>query len=149
MVRANLLGGWPFVLMATIQIKKPVLEAVVRHAQEEAPLECCGLLMGPGDIITVHQPMKNALESTVRYAMDTRELFQFFKNLRAANQRHLGIYHSHPASEAYPSETDVRESFYPDCAYFIVSLRNSGSPQVRAFQIANADVVELQIIEVT
>jgi proteasome lid subunit RPN8/RPN11 len=105
--------------------------------------------MGQGDVITVHQPMKNVLESNVRYAMDTRELFQFFKNLRAGNQRHLGIYHSHPASEAYPSETDVRESFYPDCAYFIVSLRNSGSPQVRAFQIANADVAELEIIEVT
>jgi proteasome lid subunit RPN8/RPN11 len=134
--------------MATIQIKKSVLEAVVRHAQEGAPLECCGLLMGRGDIITVHQPMKNALESTVRYAMEPRELFQFFKNLRAADQKHLGIYHSHPASEAYPSETDVRESFYPDCAYFIVSLQNSGSPQVRAFQIANADVAELEIIEV-
>ncbi len=148
MVRANLLGGWPFVLMATIQIKKPVLEAVVRHAQEEAPLECCGLLMGLHDVITLHQPMKNSLESNVRYAMESRELFQFFKNLRAADQKHLGIYHSHPASEAYPSETDVRESFYPDCAYFIVSLQNSGSPQVRAFQIANANVAELEIIEV-
>ena len=148
MVRANLLGGWPFVLMATIQIKKPVLEAMVRHAQEELPLECCGLLMGQREVITLHQPMRNALESSVRYAMEPRELFQFFKNLRAANQKHLGIYHSHPASEAYPSETDVRESFYPDCAYFIVSLQNSGSPQVRAFQIANADVAELEIIEV-
>ena len=148
MVRANLLGGWPFVLMATIQIKKPVLEAVVRHAREEAPLECCGLLMGQQDVITLHQPMKNALESNVRYAMEPRALLQFFKNLRAADQKHLGIYHSHPASEAYPSETDVRESFYPDCAYFIVSLQNSGSPQVRAFQIANANVAELEIIEV-
>ena len=135
--------------MATIKIQKPVLEAVVRHAQEQAPLECCGLLMGPGDVITIHQPMRNVLESKVRYAMEPRELFQFFKNLRAANQRHLGIYHSHPASEAYPSETDVRESFYPNCAYFIVSLRTSGSPEVRAFQIANAVVAELEIIEVT
>jgi [CysO sulfur-carrier protein]-S-L-cysteine hydrolase len=134
--------------MATIQIKESVLEAVVRHAQEGAPLECCGLLMGQGDIITCHQPMKNVLESSVRYAIEPRELFQFFKNLRAPNQKHLGIYHSHPASEAYPSETDVRESFYPDCAYFIVSLKDSASPQVRAFRIVNAVVAELQIIEV-
>ena len=142
------MSGWPFVLMATVQIKSKILEAIIRQAKEEAPRECCGLLMGQGEVITHHQPMKNALESSVRYAMEPRELFQFFKDLRAANQKHLGIYHSHPASEAYPSETDVRESFYPDCAYFIVSLKNSGSPQVRAFRIVNAVVEELEIIEV-
>jgi len=134
--------------MATIQIKSDILEAMIRQAKEESPRECCGLLMGSGDIITCHQPMKNVLESSVRYAIEPRELFQFFKNLRASNQKHLGIYHSHPASEAYPSETDVRESFYPDCAYFIVSLKDSAAPQVRAFRIANAVVLELQIVEV-
>ena len=131
--------------MATVQIQKEILEAIVRHAEAEAPRECCGLLMGRGEIITHHQPMKNVLESTVRYAMDTRELFQFFKNLRAASQKHLGIYHSHPLSDAYPSETDVRESFYPDCAYFIVSLKNPRSPLVRAFRLVNDGAEELAI----
>ena len=131
--------------MATVQIQKEILEAIVRHAELEAPRECCGLLMGEDEIITHHQPMKNVLESTVRYAMDARELFQFFKNLRAANQKHLGIYHSHPLSDAYPSETDVRESFYPDCAYFIVSLKNPRSPLVRAFRLVNDGAEELAI----
>ena len=134
--------------MATIQIKSDTLEAMIRQAKEESPRECCGLLMGDGEVITQHRPMKNVLESSVRYAIEPRELFQFFKNLRAANQKHLGIFHSHPASEAYPSETDVRESFYPDCAYFIISLKDSASPQVRAFRIVNAVVQELEIIEV-
>ena len=131
--------------MATVQIKKEILEAIVRHAKDEAPRECCGLLMGQGEIITHHQPMKNVLESNVRYAMDARELFQFFKNLRTANQKHLGIYHSHPASDAYPSETDVCESFYPDCAYFIVSLKSPCSPLVRAFRLLSDGPEELSI----
>lgn len=145
-VRPTRSPGWPFVLMAVVQIKREILEALVRNAQEELPRECCGLLMGEGEIITHHRPMKNVLESNVRYAMEARALFQFFKDLRAANQKHLGIYHSHPASEAYPSETDVRESFYPDCAYFIVSLKNPHSPQVRAFRIFSGLVEELTMI---
>ena len=132
--------------MATVQIKREILEAIVRHAEEEAPRECCGLLMGQGEIITHHRPMKNVLASNVRYEMEAQALFQFFKDLRAANQKHLGIYHSHPVSEAYPSETDVRESFYPDCAYFIVSLKNPGSPLVRAFRLLSDGVEELAII---
>ena len=134
--------------MATVQIKREILKAIVRQAQEEAPRECCGLLMGQGETITHHRPMKNILESNVRYEMEARELFEFFRNLRAANQKHLGIYHSHPVSEAYPSETDVRESFYPNCAYFIVSLKNPHSPLVRAFRLPGDGAEELVISEV-
>ena len=134
--------------MAAIEIKREILEAIVRQAQAESPRECCGLLMGEGEVVTHRRPMKNVLESSVRYAMETRALFQFFKDLRVANQKHLGIYHSHPASEAYPSETDIHESFYPDCAYFIVSLKNSRSPQVRAFRILGDVVEELVIVGV-
>jgi len=131
--------------MATVQIQKEILEAIIRHAEDEAPRECCGLLVGQDEIITHHQPMKNILESTVRYAMGARELFQFFKNLRATNQKHLGIYHSHPLSDAYPSETDIRESFYPDCAYFIVSLKDPRAPLVRAFRLIGNEAEELVI----
>jgi [CysO sulfur-carrier protein]-S-L-cysteine hydrolase len=131
--------------MATVQIKREILEAIVQHAEEEVPRECCGLLMGEGEIITQHRRMKNELESNVRYAMEAQALFQFFKDLRAANQKHLGIYHSHPVSEAYPSETDVRESFYPDCIYFIISLKNPRSPLVRAFRLLSDGVEELAI----
>jgi [CysO sulfur-carrier protein]-S-L-cysteine hydrolase len=140
--------GRPFVLMAAVQIKKEILKALVRHAQQESPQECCGLLMGEGEVITHHRPMRNVLQSRVRYEIEAQALFRFFKDLRDASQKHLGIYHSHPASEAYPSETDVRESFYPGCAYFIVSLKDARSPQVRAFRIFSAAVEELAIVEV-
>ncbi len=133
--------------MDVVRIKKPVLQAIINHALVQAPLECCGLLAGETELITHHRPMNNLLHSPVRYAMDPRELFQFFKDLRASNERHLGIYHSHPSSEARPSRIDIEESFYPDCAYLIISLAEPHSPQVRAFQIQNGAVAELEMIE--
>lgn len=134
--------------MTAVRIKKDILEAIVRHAKEESPRECCGLLMGEDDTVRHYRPMKNVFESNVRYEMDARALLEFFKSLRVSKLKHLGIYHSHPASEAYPSETDVRESFYPECAYFIVSLMFPESPQVRAFQISGGTVEELAIVGV-
>jgi [CysO sulfur-carrier protein]-S-L-cysteine hydrolase len=115
---------------------------MIDHAQQEAPRECCGLLMGANQTITHHRRMGNVLKSPVRYSMSPKALFDFFRDIRSLQLRHLGIYHSHPVSEAYPSETDVTESNYPECAYFIVSLKNAKSPSVRAFEIAHRLVQE-------
>lgn len=132
--------------MPTVHIERAVFEALQHHAQAESPLECCGLLSGERDVVTQSHPMRNILKSETRYEMDPRDLFQFFKKLRAAQRKHLGIYHSHPHSEAYPSRTDVQESFYPDCVYFIVSLKG-GRPQTRAFKIIEQSIQELEILQ--
>jgi len=128
--------------METLAIKKEILEAMIHHAREEAPLECCGLLMGMDQTITHHRRMGNVLQSPNRYSMDPKALFDFFRDIRSLQLRHLGIYHSHPSSEAYPSGTDVDESYYPDCTYFIISLRDVQSPSVRAFQLARRVIQE-------
>jgi proteasome lid subunit RPN8/RPN11 len=135
--------------MEVITIKKGILETIVQHAREQAPFECCGLLMGQSDIITHIQRMNNVLQSPVRYSMNPQDLFFFFKELRSLQLKHLGIYHSHPASEAYPSSIDVEQAYYPDCIYFITSLKNPLSPSVRAFTILNDHILEreFQVIE--
>jgi proteasome lid subunit RPN8/RPN11 len=135
--------------MEQVAIKKEILEAIVQHAREEAPLECCGLLMGASETITHQRRMVNVLRSPNRYSIDPQALFDFFRDLRPLQLRHLGIYHSHPASEAYPSKTDVDESYYPDCTYFIVSLEDAQSPSIRAFELAHRSIQEkeLQVID--
>jgi len=124
-----------------------VLNQMTQHAQSESPLECCGLLSGYDEVISHLHKMSNHVRSAVRFEIDPFELFQFFRGLRAAGKLHLGIYHSHPSTEAYPSATDIQESFYPDCSYFIVSLKDPRAPQIRAFQIENKKVCGLEISE--
>ena len=135
--------------MEILAIKKEILEAMIQHAREEAPLECCGLLMGAEQTITHHRRMGNVLQSPNRYSMDPRALFDFFREMRSLQLRHLGIYHSHPASEAYPSKTDLDESHYPDCTYFIISLKEVQTPSIRAFQLAHRVIQEktFQVID--
>jgi len=135
--------------MKPVLISKEILEAMVQHAREEAPLECCGLLTGAGEQITHLTRMNNVLRSDRRYSMDPKSLFSFFKHLRSVRLKHLGIYHSHPSSEAYPSRIDVDECYYPECAYLIVSLKDTQSPSVRAFSISDQSVAErdLQIVD--
>ncbi len=133
--------------MVSVRIQTTVLKAMVEHARAEFPCECCGLLMGKSGVINRLKRMQNILQSRVRFEMEPMELFQFFKNIRNSDEEHLGIYHSHPATEARPSNADVEESFYPSCAYFIVSLEIYESPQIRAFRIDKPDLEELEIVE--
>ena len=136
-----------FLVTHIVQIKKNVLNQMIQHAQAQAPLECCGLLSGQDEVISDLHPMSNRVKSPVRFEMDPLELLLLFKSLRAVGDTHLGIYHSHPSTEAYPSATDIEESFYPDCTYFIVSLKDPLSPQIRAFQIEDHKVRGVEMIE--
>ena len=128
-----------------VQIEAAVIDSMLEHARLEAPLECCGLLMGQDRRITRLRRMRNLAQSPVRYEMAPGELFQFFKDLRGSGLQHLGIYHSHPSSQPYPSATDISQAFYPDCTYFILSLLDPGSPSVRAFSIREGVVTEQTI----
>jgi proteasome lid subunit RPN8/RPN11 len=132
--------------MDVVKIRKAVLEEIVEHTRQEAPLECCGLLTGEGDVITRIRKMTNVLRSPVRFSMDPQALFLFFKDIRSLPEKHLGIYHSHPASEAYPSPVDIEQAFYPDCDYLIASLRHPPHNTVRAFRICNCAVLERKIL---
>lgn len=137
--------GWAFFEMDVVSIKKEIVEAIIQHARDDFPLECCGLLMGQGNLISHLRKMKNALQSPVRYSIEPQALLHFFKELRSLQLIHLGIYHSHPISEAYPSLVDINQAYYPDCTYFIASLRDPLSPSVRAFSILNETVREKEI----
>jgi proteasome lid subunit RPN8/RPN11 len=128
-----------------VQITPSVFERILHHARQEAPNECCGLLTGEGRTISHSHPATNILKSEVQYSIDPRELLQFFRELRSSRQSHLGIYHSHPSSEAYPSRTDIEQAFYPHCSYLIVSLKDPAAPSLRAFRIVGEEVTELEL----
>ncbi|RME48739.1 MAG: M67 family peptidase [Chloroflexi bacterium] len=80
--------------------------------------------------------------------MDPQEQLRIFKELEAQGWDVAGIYHSHPASPAYPSATDMRLAFYPDAVYFIISLMQRDRPEIRAFRLdqERMTTTELEVV---
>jgi [CysO sulfur-carrier protein]-S-L-cysteine hydrolase len=129
-----------------IRVRAGIVEEMLRIARSEPVMECCGLLAGVGGVITKIFPAKNALASPTAYEVAPQELFPLFRRMREEGLEHLGIYHSHPASENFPSPSDIELAGYPNEAYFIISLLPDAPHPVRAFSIRDGRVEELEIV---
>jgi proteasome lid subunit RPN8/RPN11 len=113
-------------------IARTALEAIRSHALREAPLECCGLLTGSGTHIRAAVAARNALASPSRFMVHPEDHFAAIRAARSAGESVLGAYHSHPATDARPSATDVAESEGDSSLlWLIVSLRR-GSEAIDA-----------------
>jgi proteasome lid subunit RPN8/RPN11 len=130
-----------------VRVSGEVLRYLAEQARREPGIECCGLLAGSGGVISVALPARNALASSTAYEIAPKELFRLFRRIRELGLDHLGIYHSHPATDNAPSPTDIERAFYPEAVYFIVSPRLEVPRPVRAFTIRNGAARELTIVE--
>lgn len=129
-----------------IALPKKIYDRMVAHAKEGFPNEACGILAGPkAGAVSEFYPMKNVDNSAISYFMDPKEQLLIFKQMRQASLEMCGIFHSHVASEAYPSQKDVRLAFYPDVSYLIVSLSEMEKPALRSFRVLDEKVTEEEI----
>ncbi len=118
---------------------------MIAHAQADVPNECCGIIAGEdGRAVKLFRAI-NAEASPYRYSVDPKDLFRIYRECDDNGWSFLAIYHSHTASEAYPSPTDVRLAFWPEACYILVSLRDPEKPVVRAFRILDGTISEEQI----
>jgi [CysO sulfur-carrier protein]-S-L-cysteine hydrolase len=142
----------------SVRMPAAIRDAIAAHARAEAPNEGCGIVVGDraaadGGGAQRWVPLRNALASPVRYSIDPGDLLRLTIETDNADEVFWAIVHSHVASPARPSPTDVRESHYPDSLYILVSLAASeadralGGPGLRAWRIVDGAVheVELQI----
>lgn len=129
-----------------IRVRAKIVDRMLRHARSDPRIECCGLLAGIDGIITRIFPARNALASATAYDVAPQELFELFRTMREEGLEHLGIYHSHPATENFPSPRDIELAGYPNQAYFIISLLPAAPHAVRAFSIRDGRVEELAIV---
>ena len=128
-----------------IEIPADIREAMISHAKQALPKEACGLLAGRDGRVEHFYPMRNADESPVTYRLDPTEQLRVFNELEDKGWELLGIFHSHTHSQAYPSETDRRQAFYPEAHYVLLSLANSDAPDLRAFFINDGTVEEQEV----
>lgn len=130
--------------MDKLALRKVQADQIIKHCLNESPDEACGILTGiNGEVEKVFE-MKNVEKSPIRYNMDPQEQFSVLKEARKDGQEIVGIYHSHTASRAFPSKTDIELAFYPEAAYVIVSLENK-EPYIKAFKIQDKEISEIEL----
>jgi len=128
-------------------LEKQYIDEMIAHAVGEAPNECCGIIAGKdGRAVKLFRAI-NAEASPYRYSVEPKDLLRIFRECEENDWSFLAIYHSHTASEAYPSPTDVRLAFWPEAYYVLVSLADKDKPVVRAFRILDGQVKEETIEE--
>jgi proteasome lid subunit RPN8/RPN11 len=133
-----------------------MIDQMVQHARDDLPNECCGIISGRAGNAEKLYRTRNAEASPFRYSIDPRDLFQIEQENDESGRDVLVIYHSHVASDAYPSPTDVRLSqwpgkdgpvdIYPGAYYVLVSLKDRDNPVVRAFRIESGEITEEPLV---
>ena len=128
-----------------LYLKKQHLAEMIAHAQKEAPLEACGILAGKEDRVAKLYRARNADRSPMSYRLEPEEQYRIFTDIEEKGWDILGIYHSHPTSPAVPSGIDLKQAYYPEAVYFVVSLADPTQPHVRAFKIVEGEITEEEI----
>lgn len=130
-----------------LQIPRDVLEAVLAHARADHPDEACGIIAGriDGDEPVRHVAMTNAERSPTFYRFDPSEQLAVWREMDDRDERPVVIYHSHTATEPYPSRTDVSLASDPDAHYLLVSTRDPDVDDVRSYRIVEGEVTEEEV----
>jgi [CysO sulfur-carrier protein]-S-L-cysteine hydrolase len=127
-----------------LTIDAAILDAIVAHARRDHPDEACGIVAGAvgSDLPSRHVAMDNAERSTTFYRFDSTEQLRVWREMDDRDEEPVVIYHSHTATEAYPSRTDVALASYPQAHYVLVSTRDPQTAEIRSFRILDGSVTE-------
>ncbi len=137
-----------------LTIEREIRDAIVAHARRDHPDEACGVVAGleGSDRPTRLVPMLNAAMSPTFYEFDSGDLFRLYRDMDERGEVPVVIYHSHTATEAYPSRTDVSIAQEPFAHYVLVSTRDgaheSGPVDFRSYRIVDGEVTEEEVIVV-
>ena len=134
-----------------LRIDQTTYDAIVAHAKKDHPDEACGVVAGPegSDRPERFIPMLNAARSPTFYEFDPVDLLHLYKEMDARGEEPVVVYHSHTATEAYPSRTDIGLASEPNAHYVLVSTRehgNSAGPvEFRSYRIIDGEVTEEEV----
>ena len=139
-----------------LTLAQETYDAIVAHAKRDHPDEACGVVAGPegSDRAERFVEMLNAAGSPTFYEFDSMELFRLYKEMDEAGEEPVVIYHSHTATEAYPSRTDIGLASEPGAHYVLVSTREHGNSEgpveFRSYRIVDGEVTEeeVEVVEV-
>ncbi len=135
-----------------LRIDRATYDAIVAHAREDHPDEACGVVAGPegSDRPARFIPMLNAAMSPTFYEFDSGDLLKLYREMDDRDEEPVVIYHSHTATEAYPSRTDIALAQEPNAHYVLVSTADSGHEgdgplPLRSYRIVDGEVTEEEV----
>ena len=134
-----------------LTIAAAIREQIIAHARADHPDEACGVVAGPvgSDRPERFIPMANAARSTTFYEFDSLDLLKLYRDMDDRDEVPVIVYHSHTATEAYPSRTDISYASEPDAHYVLVSTRDPDEVEFRSFRIVDGEVTEEPVTVVT
>lgn len=124
--------------MSTLVIPRDIYDTMVEYCRVGMPNEACGFLGGKGGRVERIYRLTNSAASPVFYKPDDREMLAALNDIDDNGLEVSSIFHSHVATRAYPSPTDIREAHYPDAVFVIVSFEHS-EPYAKGFLIHKKD----------
>ncbi|QWF82594.1 CysO-cysteine peptidase [Amycolatopsis sp. CA-230715] len=137
----------PRKMCGVLRIRRELVDEIVAHARRDHPDEACGVIAGPegSDTPERYIPMLNAARSPTFYEFDSGDLLKLYREMNARDEVPVVIYHSHTATEAYPSRTDVSYASEPDAHYVLVSTRDPEQHEFRSYRIVDGTITEEQV----
>jgi proteasome lid subunit RPN8/RPN11 len=139
-----------------LTIDRATYDAIVAHAKRDHPDEACGIVAGPegSDRAERLVEMVNAAGSPTFYEFDSGDLLRLYREMDDNGEEPVVVYHSHTATEAYPSRTDIGLASEPNAHYVLVSTRDctdsgggniDGPVEFRSYRIVDGEVTEEEV----
>jgi proteasome lid subunit RPN8/RPN11 len=127
-----------------LKISSSLRDEIVAHARRDHPDEACGVIAGPvgSDRPERIVAMLNAARSPTFYEFDSMEQLRVWREMDDRDEEPVVIYHSHTATEAHPSRTDINLAGEPGAHYVLVSTRLPDETEFRSFRIVDGEVSE-------
>lgn len=133
-----------------LTITQGIHDQIVAHARKDHPDEACGMVAGPAGSGRAERfiPMLNAARSPTFYEYDSGELLKLYRGMDDRDEEPVIVYHSHTATEGYPSRTDIALASEPGAHYVLVSTADTdglGDFQFRSYRIVDGEVTEEEV----
>ncbi|CND55299.1 mov34/MPN/PAD-1 [Mycobacterium tuberculosis] len=130
-----------------LTIERALVDRIIAHARADHPDEACGIIAGPigSDRPARYVAMENAERSPTFYRFDSQEQLKVWREMDDRDEEPVVIYHSHTATEAYPSRTDISYASEPNAHYVLVSTRAEDETEFRSFRIVDGEVTEEEV----
>jgi [CysO sulfur-carrier protein]-S-L-cysteine hydrolase len=130
-----------------LKISRALLDQIVAHARADHPDEACGVIAGPAGSGVPERfiAMINAARSPTFYQFDSMEQLAVWREMDDRDEEPVVIYHSHTATQAYPSRTDISYAGEPDAHYLLVSTAAPETEEIRSFRITDGEVTEEEV----